>query len=100
MRQIGLALAGLAVLAACQARDPGYFDMPTNAAAAASDKARLIAAIEANGCQLDPTNAAAITAQSGLSQEAIVALGRQLVDEGRADLLTTGVLELKTGACA
>ncbi len=69
------------------------------AAAPLTEKERLVAAIEANGCQLDPSNAAQVLAASGLPDDSIVRIGKELVDEGQANVMTTGVFELKTDRC-
>ncbi len=63
------------------------------------DKERTIAAIEAAGCQLDPSNTEAVVGKLGLSREAFRAIGRELVAEGKADVSTFGVFKLTTEAC-
>jgi hypothetical protein len=88
--------AALVLVSACMAApEPA----PAPMAAPATPRDRVIAAIEANGCQLDPSNANAVLDATGMGNTQLADIGAQLVSEGLADVSTVGVFELKTDNC-
>ncbi len=67
---------------------------------ARSDKERLVAAIEAEGCVLNAANSERVLTSLGLGQEQLGRIGGELMQEGRVQVVPPAEFRLKTGACA
>ena len=71
-----------------------------------SDKERLVAAIEANGCVLNPENSERILLELGIPQEQFSQIGGELMLEGRVTVVApteeapNPEVRLINGACA
>ena len=71
-----------------------------------SDKERLVAAIEANGCVLNAENSERILLELGIPQEQFGQIGAELMQEGRVTVVApteeapNPEFRLITGACA
>ena len=71
-----------------------------------SDKERLVAAIEANGCVLNPENSERILLELGIPQEQFSQIGGELMLEGRVTVVApteeapNPEFRLINGACA
>lgn len=65
-----------------------------------SDKERLVAAMEANGCALNPENSERILTELGIPQDRMTAIGSELMQEGRVAVVPPAEFRLITGACA
>jgi hypothetical protein len=69
-------------------------------ALAQSARDRVIAAIEAAGCELDATNIDAALNPLNISDEDFRQIGQQLVAENLADVSEFGVFKLTTPNCS
>ena len=69
-------------------------------ALAQSARDRVIAAIEAAGCELDATNIDAVLDPLNISDEDFRQIGQQLVAENLADVSEFGVFKLTTPNCS
>ena len=65
-----------------------------------SDKERLVAAIEAEGCVLNAANSERVFSALGIAEDRIGQIGAELAQEGRVDVSNPGEFRLTTGACA
>ncbi|MFC7703444.1 hypothetical protein ACFQXB_04455 [Plastorhodobacter daqingensis] len=91
MRIVTLFVA-LAALAACQAPapQPQFTGTP---------RERLIAAVEAAGCTISPSNSARIQQSSGLNEAQIRALAPELVQAGLVRVSGADSIQLMTENC-
>ena len=64
-----------------------------------SDTERLVAAVEAEDCKLDPSNSERVLGELGLTPEQLSQIGVELVQSGRAEVTPTE-FRLTSGACA
>ena len=73
---------------------------PITPVAPASDKERLVAAIEANGCVLNLDNSERILRELGFGEEQLGRIGGELKQEGRVQVVPPAEFRLISGACA
>lgn len=89
------ALAGLA-LAACASPTPQTASAPTPQL---SDKQRLVAAIESNGCLMNASTIAPIMAQASINQTQLAALTVELESDGALAPDGTDTVRLSSNNC-
>lgn len=65
-----------------------------------SDKERLVAAIEGEGCVLNAENSERVLNTLGIGQEQLAQIGSELMREGRVEVIPPAEFRLITGACA
>lgn len=88
-------------LMGCQTDMPVEQAMPNaDTSAPMSNEQKVIAAIEANGCEMSISNMTTIIDQTGLSDSELAEVGAALENSGRADVSLIGRFRLTTGACA
>ncbi len=73
---------------------------PSSTTAPVTNEQKVIAAIEANGCEMNISNMTTIIDQTGLSDSELAEVGASLESTGRADVSSVGRFRLTTGACA
>ena len=93
MKPVFTALAGLTLVACSGTQE---VSAPTQQL---SDMARLVAAIEANGCTISPANAGAIQAQASLAQGALASLLTEMETAGRLAPDGAETLRLSSNNC-
>ena len=64
-----------------------------------SDKERLVAAIEAEGCVLNAANSERVLASLGIADERMGQIGAELMQEGRVEVVPPAEFRVITGAC-
>jgi hypothetical protein len=88
-------------LMGCQTDMPVEQAMPNaHTSAPMSNEQKVIAAIEANGCEMTISNMKTIIDQTGLSDSELAEVGSALESSGRADVSSIGRFRLTTGVCA
>ncbi len=78
---------------------PAAVTVPVPVPVAASPEERLVAAIEAEGCQLNAGNVDRVLQRAGITQDDLVTLTPRLAAQGRAEVSGTGAIRVLTPNC-